>query len=196
MRRLYFVGGHGVGKTTLSKLVSERFGLRLLSETARTLLAETDSSLAIIRNDIGSVTRFQRAVFERQVLLERDVHSDFVSDRACDNLAYLCEHGESLHELAHSEACREYVEQVRGGLVFFVRPLPFVTADGTRPPSDLQLSSVHRIDGMVKLLLELFGIPYFPVDGYSLKDRWTLVEGVVRLYLQVHPGTPPKSEMR
>ena len=40
--RIYFVGAHATGKTTLARYVRDRYGLTLISEVARTLLAELD----------------------------------------------------------------------------------------------------------------------------------------------------------
>jgi hypothetical protein len=37
--RIYFVGAHATGKTTLARYVRDRYGLKLISEVARSILA-------------------------------------------------------------------------------------------------------------------------------------------------------------
>ena len=47
--------------------------------------------------------------------------------------------------------------------------------------SGLEWEDVLRIDGMVKLLLELFGIAYIPVESLAMQERVRLVERVLEL---------------
>ena len=43
--RIYFVGSHATGKTTLCRYVSRRYGLPMISEVARAVLAEMETAL-------------------------------------------------------------------------------------------------------------------------------------------------------
>src|SRR5215212_99352 len=90
--RIYFVGSHATGKTTLCRYVSRRYGLPMISEVARAVLAELETSLDALRTDMELVAEYQERVFERQVAVERHHQGRFVSDRAFDNLAYVAEH--------------------------------------------------------------------------------------------------------
>ena len=64
--------------------------------------------------------------------------------------------------------------------MFFLRPHRALLAeDGVR--SGLEWEDVLRIDGMVKLLLEMFGIPYIPVESLAMQERVRLVERVLEL---------------
>jgi hypothetical protein len=54
-----------------------------------------------------------------------------------------------------------------------------VRDDGVR--AGLDWEEVIRIDGMVKLLLELFGIPYIPVESLPMQERVRLLERVLNL---------------
>ena len=47
--RIYFVGSHATGKTTLCRYVSRRYGLPMISEVARAVLAEMETSLDALR---------------------------------------------------------------------------------------------------------------------------------------------------
>ena len=86
------------------------------------------------------------------------------------------------------------MEWVAEGVVFFVRPhRSLLREDGVRAGVDWD--SVVRIDGMVKLLLEQFRIPYLPIDTPSMQERVRAVEFVLgRLGLQqaVIEHAPPQ----
>jgi adenylate kinase family enzyme len=43
--RIYFVGSHATGKTTLCRHISRRYGLPMISEVARAMLAEMETRL-------------------------------------------------------------------------------------------------------------------------------------------------------
>src|SRR5947209_18829709 len=90
--RIYFVGSHATGKTTMTRYVSRRYGLPMITEVARAVLAELETTFDALRTDMDLVAEYQRRVFERQVQMERMQSSAFVSDRAFCNLTYAAEH--------------------------------------------------------------------------------------------------------
>ena len=104
--RIYLVGAHSTGKTTLARWIRDRYGLPMISEVARGVLAEMEDQLENIRSDLDVVDRYQREVFERQILAEEQHDGDFVSDRAFCNLAYAAQHSTILAEIAR-DALRE-----------------------------------------------------------------------------------------
>src|SRR4030095_16587536 len=120
--RIYFVGAHATGKTTMTRYVSRRFGLPMITEVARAVLAELETSLDSLRTDMDLVAEYQRRVFERQVQVEKSQPTTFVSDRAFDNLAYAAEHTLILADLLASESFKGYMEWVAQGVVFYLRP--------------------------------------------------------------------------
>ena len=65
--RIYFVGSHATGKTTKTRYVSRRYGLPMITEVARAVLAELETSLDSLRTDMDLVAEYQKRVFERQV---------------------------------------------------------------------------------------------------------------------------------
>ena len=87
----HFVGSHATGKTTLCRYVSRRYGLPMISEVARAVLAEMETALDALRTDMDLVAEYQERVFARQVAVEKSHDGRFV-DRAFDNLAYVAEH--------------------------------------------------------------------------------------------------------
>ena len=86
--RIYFVGSHATGKTTMTRWVSRRYELPMITEVARSVLAELETNFDTLRTDMERVGDYQRRVFERQIATERLQEKGFVSDRAFDNLAY------------------------------------------------------------------------------------------------------------
>lgn len=196
--RIYFVGSHSSGKTTLARWVANRYGLPLITEVARSVLAETETTLDAMRVDVERTSDYQRRVFARQLAAEAAQSSGFVSDRAFDNLAYAAEHATVLGTLMASAGAIEYMRQVAHGVVLFVRPhKELLKADGVR--TGLDWDSVVRIDGMIKLLLEQFEIPHLSIGTSSMQERVRSVEFVMRL-LGVQPaaqtGTPCPREVK
>ncbi|MBL8733614.1 MAG: ATP-binding protein [Planctomycetes bacterium] len=178
--RIYLVGAHATGKTTLARWVRDHYGLPMIAEVARGVLAEMEARLETLRTDIQLVNRYQLQVFHRQIEAEHKVDGSFVSDRAFCNLAYAAHHSTMLGDIFRDRRLAEYMNWVREGLVFFLRPhRELVIADGVR--AGLEWEEVVRIDGMVKLLLEMFDVPYIPVESLSMQERVRLVERVFTL---------------
>jgi predicted ATPase len=187
---IYLVGAHSTGKTTLARWIRDRYGLPMISEVARGVLAEMEQQLGELRSDLDAVDRYQEQVFERQLQAEAGRAGAFVSDRAFCNLAYAAHHATILSRLAADPRLRDYMDSVRSGLVFFVRPhRELLAQDGVRESTGWD--EVVRIDGMVKLMLEMFGIPYIPMDCLSMQERVRLVERVLSL-----AGLEPVSRRR
>lgn len=177
--RIYFVGSHATGKTTMTRYVSRRYGLPMITEVARAVLAELETSLDALRTDMELVAEYQRRVFERQVHVERMQQSGFVSDRAFDNLAYAAEHTLVLADLINTDEYRKYMEWVAQGIVFFVRPhKDLLKEDGVR--AGVTWESVLRIDGMIKLMLEQGRIPYLPIESVAMQERARAVDFVLK----------------
>jgi nicotinamide riboside kinase len=174
------VGAHATGKTTLARWVRDHYGVPMIAEVARGVLAEMEARLDTLRTDIELVNRYQREVFQRQIEAERKVDGPFVSDRAFCNLAYAAHHSTILGEVFRDRRLADYMNWVREGLVFFLRPhRELIVADGVR--AGLEWEEVVRIDGMVKLLLEVFDVPYIPVQSLSMQERVRLVQRVLEL---------------
>jgi nicotinamide riboside kinase len=176
--RIYFVGSHATGKTTLCRYVSRRYGMPMISEVARAVLAEMETGLDALRTDMDLVAEYQERVFARQVAVEKLHDGKFVSDRAFDNLAYVAEHTTNAATMMTDTRFLEYMKWVREGIVFFVRPhQSLLKEDGVR--AGVSWDSVLRIDGMVKLMLELHRIPYLPLESVSMQERTRAIEFVL-----------------
>lgn len=186
-KRIYLVGAHATGKTTLARWIRDRYDLPMISEVARGVLAEMEAQLESLRTNLELVNEYQVAVYERQLQMEAQAIANakrdgiaFVSDRAFCNLAYAAHHSTILSQLMDDPRLARYMESVKEGVVFYLRPHKELLAnDGVRAGVDWE--EVVRIDGMVKLLLELFAIPYVPVDCLPMQERTRLVECVLGL---------------
>ena len=177
--RIYFVGSHATGKTTMTRYVSRKYGLPMITEIARAVLAELETTFDALRTDMDMVAEYQRRVFERQQQVERAQGTGFVSDRTFDNLAYAAEHTLSAGEMMADDGYRQYCEWVGQGIVFFVRPhRDLLKEDGIR--AGVTWESVLRIDGMVKFMLEQSRIPYLPIESASMQERARAVDFVLR----------------
>ncbi|MCB9556052.1 MAG: AAA family ATPase [Deltaproteobacteria bacterium] len=173
--RIYFVGSHATGKTTMTRWVSHAYGLPMITEVARAVLAELETGLEHLRTDIEMVNRYQTSVFTRQVEVEHQQPGGFVSDRAFDSLAYTAEHATVLSDLVTSDKLRAYMEWVGSGVVFFLRPHRcMLTHDGVR--ASVEWESVIRIDGMIKFMLEQYQVRYLPIDTPNMQERVRAVE--------------------
>ena len=186
-KRIYLVGAHATGKTTLARWIRDRYGLQMISEVARGVLAEMEAQLESLRTNLDLVNEYQVQVYERQLQMEAQAIANakqdgiaFVSDRAFCNLAYAAHHSTILSQLMEDPRLARYMDSVKEGVVFYLRPhRELLQNDGVRAGVDWE--EVVRIDGMVKLLLELFAIPYVPVDCLPMQERTRLVECVLGL---------------
>jgi len=178
--RIYLVGAHSTGKTTLARWIRDTYRIPMISEVARLVLAEMEAQLDALRSDIALVDRYQREVYLRQLEAEAQCKGAFVSDRAFCNLAYAAQHATITADIFADPRLRDYMETVREGVVMYLRPhRELLKSDGVRERLDWE--EVLRIDGMVKLLLEMFDVPYIPVASLAMQERIRLVERVLDL---------------
>lgn len=177
--RIYFIGSHSTGKTTMARYVADAYRIPLLTEVARSMLAERELSMETLRSDLGVVDSFQKGIFFRQIKVEKDRDS-FVSDRSFDNLAYAAQHARVLRDVLETQEARSYVEGLRKKdvIIFFVRPVQSTMQDdGIR--EQVVWDELNRIDGMVKFMLEMWGLQYFQISTGSMQERARFVDAVI-----------------
>jgi hypothetical protein len=163
--RIYIAGAHSTGKTTLARWIARTYKLPLVTEVARSVLAELEIPLDSLRVDLDRTATFQKEVFRRQSEMERLAGNRFVSDRTFDNLAYACHHTIALSEIASDLGDYSARLHSPGSLVFFVRPHhDLLKEDGVRA---------------MKLLLELHDVDYIAIDTLNMAERARTVRGVL-----------------
>lgn len=182
--KIYVTGSHSCGKTTLSRYISTKYGLKLINEVARTVLAEKELNLESLRANIDVVNDFQKSVFLRQIE-EENKYDNFVSDRSFDNLAYAIAHSTIFHEIIDTKELKDYIVKLKQKevVIFFIRPnKATMKDDGVRETVDWD--GVIAIDSMVKVLLEMFDLKYINVNTGSMQERVRLIDSVISLTRQ------------
>ena len=177
---IYFAGAHSVGKSTLARFIAKQHNFHFLNEIARTVLAEKEIPLELLRVDLDTVDHYQTEIFKRQ-LEEEEKYDSFVSDRTFDNLAYMAQHARKLSEVINSTELKKYVEKLKqkDSVVFFIRPSKATMKnDGVRETVDWD--GIIAIDAMIKTLFEIFDIPYVQICTDSMQERVKLVNSVLR----------------
>jgi nicotinamide riboside kinase len=180
--RVYFVGAHSTGKTTLARYVSQKYQTPMITEVARMVLSEREMNLDSLRYDLDQVDDYQRQIFHRQIEEEKR-YPNFVSDRSfVDCLAYAAQHTRILPELLNDPKIQEHLPILKNkeSYIFYVRPSKAtLKADGVRetPVWD----GVVAIDAMIKLLLQMFDLRHFPIHSDIMQERVRLIDGVLSL---------------
>jgi adenylate kinase family enzyme len=183
--RLYFIGSHSTGKTTLCRYVSQNYNLPFINEMARTVLSEKELSFDTLRTDLNTVDVYQEEVIMRQ-MIEETKHKSFVSDRCFDGLAYAAQHARILQKVISKDIIKEYIAKLREPdvFLFFVRPsLATMKQDGVR--ETLHWDGVIAIDAMVKLLLEMWGLDYFQISMDNMQERVRFVDSILKKYQNI-----------
>jgi len=177
--RIYIAGSHSTGKTSISRILSKEYKLPLLNEVARTVLAEKELNLDVLRTDLDVVDDYQEEVFFRQ-LKEENKYESFVSDRTFDNLAYAAQHSRILSKLINSEELKTYVETLKRDDVylFFIRPSKATLKnDGTR--ETICWDGVVAIDSMIKFMFEMFDLRYISINSVSMQERIKTIKTII-----------------
>jgi predicted ATPase len=186
--RIYFIGSHSVGKSTLARYASEKYNVPLIPEVARAILSEKELQLDTLRYDMKLVDEYQSAIFYRQ-LEEEAKHDEFVSDRSFDCLAYAAQHTRILPNLLNSSELSDYIAKLSDpdSFIFFVRPSKAtLKADGVR--ENLTWDGVVAIDAMVKFLLEMWQLRYFQINIDNMQERTRFIDSILSLYKGTLPA--------
>ncbi len=180
--KVYFVGAHSTGKTTCARYVSETYKLPMITEVARAVLSEKELHLDSLRYNMDLVDDYQQAIFFRQ-LAEEQKHTDFVSDRSFDCLAYAAQHTRILASLIASDQLEPYLDKLKapGSFIFFVRPSKAtLKADGVR--ESLTWDGVVAIDAMIKFMLVQWELPHFQINMDNMQERVQIINSVLSLH--------------
>lgn len=180
--KVYFVGSHSTGKTTLARYVSESYGLPMITEVARAVLSEKELHLDTLRTNLKVVNEYQQDIFFRQINEELK-QEDFVSDRSFDCLAYAAQHSQILNPvLFNIKANTSYIDKLKkdDSIIFFVRPSKAtMKEDGVR--ESLNWDGIVAIDAMVKFMLEMWDIRHFQISVDNMQERVKLIDSVLSL---------------
>lgn len=179
--KIYFIGAHSTGKSSLARIIAKEYDLPFLNEVARTVLAEKELQLDTLRVNLDLADQYQTEICLRQIQEENKLNN-FVSDRSFDNLAYMAQHARLLAPAISRPEFLQYIEKLKHPdvIIFFVRPSKItLKADGIR--ETLNWEGIIAIDAMIKLLLEMFNLNYISINTDSMQERVRLVDSVLRL---------------
>jgi len=179
--KVYFVGSHSVGKTTLARHVSETYNLPMITEVARMVLSEKELHLDSLRHDIKLVNDYQTQIFYRQ-LKEEEKEEKFVSDRSFDCLAYAAQHTYILPDLLYSPDLTTYLEKLRepDTFIFFVRPSKAtLRSDGVR--EQISWDGIIAIDAYIKFMLQMWQLRHFQINMDNMQERVQMINAVLSL---------------
>lgn len=162
-KKICIVGSQGVGKTTLTNLLSTKLKIPVISEIARNFTKEQLQCTNIEYPNI------QKRILELQ-LLEESKYDSFISDRgSIDNLAYFLY---SCYDISSDLDNSFYVSQsINNALnythIFFLRPEWELVDDGFR---DCDVNYQKSIDIIIKTILQLYNIKYYMLSG-TIENR-------------------------
>lgn len=179
--RIYFIGAHSCGKSTLTRYFSEKYQLPMIPEVARAILAEKDLQIELLRTDISLVNSYQKDVFYRQILEEKK-YTNFISDRSFDNLAYNIQHATNFIELISSNELKEYIESLKKSdvRIFFIRPSKATLKnDGVR--ESVVWDGIISIDAIIKTLLQMFQLKHFQINTDNMQERIQFIDAILSL---------------
>ena len=179
--KVYMIGAHSSGKTTLARYVSEIYKLPMITEVARQILSEKELHLDSLRSNLDLVDNYQESIFYRQ-LEEEKKYNSYVSDRSIDCLAYAAQHSRILSKLLATDELREYLSVLKApdSILFFVRPCKAtLREDGVR--ESLNWDGVVAIDSMIKFLLQMFDLKHFSINTDNMQERAKLIDSILSL---------------
>lgn len=179
--RIYLIGAHSVGKSTLARYISEKYNLPLISEIARAILAEKEINLESLRANLDLTNDYQRQIFFRQIERESQ-QNDFVSDRSFDCLAYAAQHSTILPDLIYSKELQEYLKILKdkNSFIFFIRPSKATLKDdGVREL--INWDQIIAIDAMIKMLCKIWNLRYFQIDSSNMQERIHFADCILSL---------------
>lgn len=177
--RIYYIGAHSSGKSTLARFTAKEYSLPFISEIARTVLAEKEIPLDLLRIDLDTTNNYQLEIFNRQIKEELK-YSEFVSDRSFDNLAYMAQHGTCLHSVIYSNQLNNYIESLKKPdvRIFFIRPSKnTLKNDGIR--ESVNWDQIVAIDSMIKFMLEMFNLNYIQISTDSMQERIKIIKSSI-----------------
>lgn len=180
--KIFLVGAHSTGKTTILEHIYERYNINKIHETAREIIQKYGGSLKDIRCDLELSKRFQRDIIEQQIEKEKRTDNPFIADRGLDIIAYFCEHTLDTSEILSKDYVREYLNKYKDdeSVVFFIRPEKcLIEDDGVR--EDLSPEDIYKMDGIIKYILESYNINYITLRTKNLNERIRAVQTVLEL---------------
>ena len=182
--RIYICGSQSVGKTTLCRELGYYLGYEVVPEAARDIMNSKKIDFKVMENDIAARDSFQVAVFDEHMArhdnaLREIVHGDKrgrVFDRGIDYLAYAARFSTQASSQYEWTRGQTYIELLKhdDALTILLEPHEkLLKQDDVR--ASLNMRSAYEITFGIKVLLEVFGIPYVYITEPDLLERVKLI---------------------
>ena len=187
--RIYVCGSQSVGKTTLCRELACYLGYEVVPEAARDIMNSKKIDFKTMERDIAARDTFQIAVFDEHMkrhdnALREIVHGDKrgrVFDRGIDYLVYAASFSTQAFSQFDCNETKRYIDTLKQpeSLVVLLEPYEqLMQQDDVR--AGLNMKSAYEVTFGIKVLLEVFGIPYIHITTPDTLARVKLVANIVR----------------
>lgn len=192
--RIYICGSHSVGKTTLCRELGKLLGYKVITEAARDIMNARKTDLSAIAKDIEAKNTLQWDIGEEHLRRHEEALGQFeaktgdfatsyrgiIFDRGIDFLVYGAAFSTLVRNQFDTDATDAYLDALRHSesLVLLLEPHEkLMQADDIR--ASLDMLTAHKITFGIKVLLEIFGIPYVHLTMPDTLERVKLVRSIV-----------------
>lgn len=187
--RIYVCGSQSVGKTTLCRELGKHLGYGVVTEAARDIMNAQKISFEDMARDVQARDRFQNDVAETHLLkheeamahLDESSYGGFIFDRGVDYLVYAAGFSTVAKTQFEWKRTQQYLDEIRApkALVLLLEPHEqLMQQDDVR--AGLNMKSAYEVTFGIKVLLEIFGIPYIHITTPDTLERVKLVANIVR----------------
>lgn len=188
--RIYICGSQSVGKTTLCRELSKHLDYNVVGEAARDIMNADKISFADIERDIQARDAFQKKVTTTHINRHTDALIELegdntvpgvIFDRGLDFLVYAAGFSTVAAKQFNHPSTKNYIDALkhRDALVVLLEPHEqLLRQDDVR--AGLTMKSAHEVTFGIKVLLEIFGIPYLHITTCDTMERVKLISNIVR----------------
>lgn len=187
--RIYVCGAQSVGKTTLCRELGQHLGYQVVAEAARDIMNADKIDFNKIALDIRARDNFQIKVTKEHIARHKEAitrlesesnYSGFVFDRGIDFLVYAAGFSTRAYYLNCWSDVQEYIIALGKpeSLVILLEPHEsLLKQDDVR--ASLNMKSSYEVTFGIKVLLEVFGIPYIYITTPDTLERVKLVANII-----------------
>lgn len=187
--RIYVCGAQSVGKTTLCRELGKHLGYSVVTEAARDVMNADKIDFGKIALDIQARDNFQDKVATEHLtrheeaitrLQNESSYNGFVFDRGIDYLVYAAGFSTRAEKQLNWNSTQDYIKDLKHeeALVLLLEPHEqLLKQDDIR--AGLNMKSAHEVTFGIKVLLEVFGIPYIHITTPDTLERVKLVKNIM-----------------
>lgn len=187
--RIYVCGSQSVGKTTLCRELGKHLGYEVVTEAARDIMNADKISFADMQHNVAARNSFQNRVttthlnkhYDKLIEVENEPEVGVVFDRGIDFLVYAAAFSTVANDHFKHPNTQNYIDTLKKpeSLVVLLEPHEkLLKQDDVR--AELNMKSAYEITFGIKVLLEIFGIPYLHITTCDIMERVKLVSNIIK----------------